>query len=161
MTEDMSTTRILHIDMDNVLVNFQSGLDRVGEDVKAEYGEGEYDNIPGLFDKMDSLAGEADDVAVRLKALLSDEMVSDVQGAAGGARRLLDQNVELGPIDMPKLSGRRVGLFRQVGLEERLAQRVVVREDARLLVAEPDDDGAGQRREVDHAGRGEALLRVP
>jgi phospholipid/cholesterol/gamma-HCH transport system substrate-binding protein len=45
----------------------------------------------GLFDKMDSLAGEADDVAVRLKALLSDEMVSDVQGAAGGARRLLDQ----------------------------------------------------------------------
>jgi phospholipid/cholesterol/gamma-HCH transport system substrate-binding protein len=45
----------------------------------------------GLFDKMDSLAGEADDVAARLKALLSEEMVSDLQGTAGGARRLLDQ----------------------------------------------------------------------
>jgi len=45
----------------------------------------------GLFDKMDSLAGEADDVAGRLKALLSDQMVSDMQGSATEARRLLEQ----------------------------------------------------------------------
>jgi len=45
----------------------------------------------GLFDKMDSLAGEADDVAGRLKALLSEQMVSDVQGSATEARRLLEQ----------------------------------------------------------------------
>jgi phospholipid/cholesterol/gamma-HCH transport system substrate-binding protein len=45
----------------------------------------------GLFDKMDSLAGEADDVAGRLKALLSDAMVSDLQGTASGARQLVEQ----------------------------------------------------------------------
>lgn len=45
----------------------------------------------GLFDKMDSLAGEADDVAGRLKKLLSEQMVSDLQGSAGEARRLLEQ----------------------------------------------------------------------
>jgi len=45
----------------------------------------------GLFDKMDSLAGEADEVAGRLKVLLSDQMVSDVQGSATEARRLLEQ----------------------------------------------------------------------
>jgi phospholipid/cholesterol/gamma-HCH transport system substrate-binding protein len=45
----------------------------------------------GLFDKMDSLAGEADDVAARLKALLSDEMVSNLHGTAGEARQLLEQ----------------------------------------------------------------------
>jgi phospholipid/cholesterol/gamma-HCH transport system substrate-binding protein len=45
----------------------------------------------GLFDKMDSLAGEADDVAARLKELLSDEMVNDLHGTAGEARHLLEQ----------------------------------------------------------------------
>jgi phospholipid/cholesterol/gamma-HCH transport system substrate-binding protein len=45
----------------------------------------------GLFDKMDSLAGEADDVAGRLKELLSTQMVSDLQGSAGQARELLGQ----------------------------------------------------------------------
>ena len=45
----------------------------------------------GLFDKMDSLAGEADDVAARLKTLLSEQMVSDLQGSAGEARQLLEQ----------------------------------------------------------------------
>jgi phospholipid/cholesterol/gamma-HCH transport system substrate-binding protein len=43
----------------------------------------------GLFDKMDSLAGEADDVAARVKTLLSEEMVGDLQGSASEARQLL------------------------------------------------------------------------
>jgi phospholipid/cholesterol/gamma-HCH transport system substrate-binding protein len=43
----------------------------------------------GLFDKMDSLAGEADDVAARVKALLSEQMVDDLQGSAAEARQLL------------------------------------------------------------------------
>jgi phospholipid/cholesterol/gamma-HCH transport system substrate-binding protein len=43
----------------------------------------------GLFDKMDSLAGEADDVAARVKALLSEDMVGDLQGSASEARQLL------------------------------------------------------------------------
>ncbi len=34
------------IDMDNVLVDFQSGLDQVSEEVKAEYA-GRLDEIPG------------------------------------------------------------------------------------------------------------------
>jgi phospholipid/cholesterol/gamma-HCH transport system substrate-binding protein len=45
----------------------------------------------GLFDKMDSLAGEADVIANRVKKLLSEQMVSDLQGSAGEARRLLEQ----------------------------------------------------------------------
>jgi phospholipid/cholesterol/gamma-HCH transport system substrate-binding protein len=45
----------------------------------------------GLFDKVDSLAGEAENVAGRLKNLLSPDMVSDVHGSAVEARRLLGQ----------------------------------------------------------------------
>ena len=43
----------------------------------------------GLFDKMDALAGEADKVAKRVQGLLSDEMVSDMQGSAKGTRESL------------------------------------------------------------------------
>ncbi len=45
----------------------------------------------GLFDKMDSLAGEADDVVERLRVLLSDQMISDLHGSADEARHLLEQ----------------------------------------------------------------------
>ncbi len=45
----------------------------------------------GLFDKMDSLAGDADDVAARVKTLLSEEMVGDLQGSAKEARQLLER----------------------------------------------------------------------
>jgi phospholipid/cholesterol/gamma-HCH transport system substrate-binding protein len=45
---------------------------------------------PGLFDKMDALAGEADKVARRVQGLLSDEMVKDLQGGALGARQSLE-----------------------------------------------------------------------
>ena len=44
------------IDMDNVLVDFQSGLDQVSENVKAEYA-GRLDEIPGLFAKMKPMVG--------------------------------------------------------------------------------------------------------
>ena len=44
------------IDMDNVLVDFQSGLDQVSEEVKAEYA-GRLDEIPGLFGKMKPMEG--------------------------------------------------------------------------------------------------------
>ena len=44
------------IDMDNVLVDFQSGLDQVSEKVKAEYA-GRLDEIPGLFAKMKPMEG--------------------------------------------------------------------------------------------------------
>lgn len=53
------------------------------------------DKIPGasgigLFDKMDTLAGEADKVAIKVQGLLSDEMVQDLQGGAKDARRSLE-----------------------------------------------------------------------
>ena len=44
------------IDMDNVLVDFQSGLDQVSEEKKAEYA-GRLDEIPGLFALMKPMPG--------------------------------------------------------------------------------------------------------
>ena len=44
------------IDMDNVLVDFQSGLDQVSEEIKSEYA-GRLDEIPGLFAKMKPMEG--------------------------------------------------------------------------------------------------------
>ena len=49
------------IDMDNVLVDFQSGLDQVSEEIKAEYA-GRLDEIPGLFGKMKPMPGAIDAV---------------------------------------------------------------------------------------------------
>lgn len=54
------------------------------------------DQIPGasgigLFDKMDTLAGEADKVAQKVQVLLSDETVKDLQAGASGARESLQQ----------------------------------------------------------------------
>ncbi|HYN03101.1 MAG TPA: MlaD family protein, partial [Vicinamibacteria bacterium] len=53
------------------------------------------DRIPGasgigLFDKMDTLAGEADKVAAKVQNLLSDETVKDLQSGAAGARQSLE-----------------------------------------------------------------------
>jgi hypothetical protein len=44
------------VDMDNVLVDFQSGLDQVSEDVKAAYA-GRPDEIPGMFGLMKPMPG--------------------------------------------------------------------------------------------------------
>lgn len=49
--------------MDNVLVDFQSGLDRIDEDIKKQYwakgpdDKDRLDEIPGLFGKMDPMPG--------------------------------------------------------------------------------------------------------
>jgi phospholipid/cholesterol/gamma-HCH transport system substrate-binding protein len=47
------------------------------------------ENGPGLFDRMDTLAGEAGKVAVKMQDLLSGRMVNDVHGSAADARRSL------------------------------------------------------------------------
>ena len=54
--------KIVYVDMDNVLVDFKSGLDRVPEEVKAEYANDgkdkpHYDDIPGIFSLMDPMPG--------------------------------------------------------------------------------------------------------
>ena len=50
------TKKILYFDMDNVLVNFQSGLDQLSEEVLQRY-EGQLDNIPNVFSLMKPLDG--------------------------------------------------------------------------------------------------------
>ena len=58
---------ILYFDMDNVLVNFKSGLDQVSDDVKAQYaddgkGKPHYDDIPGIFALMKPVDGAVEAV---------------------------------------------------------------------------------------------------
>ena len=53
----------LFFDMDNVLVDFQSGLDKIDEETKNQYRAKEagdkdrLDEIPGLFGKMEPMHG--------------------------------------------------------------------------------------------------------
>lgn len=52
-------SNILYVDMDNVLVDFKSGIERVSEDMLARY-EGDYDEIPSIFALMDPVEGAVD-----------------------------------------------------------------------------------------------------
>ena len=56
-----SKKKILYIDMDNVLVNFQSGIDKLNEKTKAEYA-GHLDDVPGIFALMDPMPGAVEAV---------------------------------------------------------------------------------------------------
>jgi 5'(3')-deoxyribonucleotidase len=47
----MIKKKIVYFDMDNVLVNFQSGIDQTPIEVRKRY-EGELDNVPGIFSLM-------------------------------------------------------------------------------------------------------------
>ena len=59
----MKMKKRLFFDMDNVLVDFQSGLDKIDEETKSLYrakGPGDkdrLDEIPGLFGKMEPMPG--------------------------------------------------------------------------------------------------------
>ena len=48
--------KILYFDMDNVLVNFQSGIDQLSDDTLSEY-EDRLDEVPGIFSLMKPLDG--------------------------------------------------------------------------------------------------------
>ena len=48
--------KILYFDMDNVLVDFSSGIARLSEEIKKEY-DGRLDEVPGIFSLMDPLPG--------------------------------------------------------------------------------------------------------
>lgn len=48
--------KIVYVDMDGVLVDFNSGVRKFGPDVLASY-DGQYDNIPHIFSKMDPMPG--------------------------------------------------------------------------------------------------------
>lgn len=56
---------LLFIDMDNVLVDFKSGLEKVSEEIKQQYecdekGKPHYDDIPGIFALMEPMPGAID-----------------------------------------------------------------------------------------------------
>ena len=57
----MTNKKILYFDMDNVLVDFQSGIDRLSEETQKEY-KGRLDEVPGIFSLMKPLAGAVDAV---------------------------------------------------------------------------------------------------
>ena len=48
--------RRLYFDMDNVLVDFSTGIAKLSDDVKAEY-EGRFDEVPGIFSLMEPMTG--------------------------------------------------------------------------------------------------------
>jgi 5'(3')-deoxyribonucleotidase len=62
----MNSKKILYIDMDNVLVDFASGIARLSEETKREY-EGRLDDVPGIFSLMEPMPG-----AVEAVKLLSE-----------------------------------------------------------------------------------------
>nr|DAY41538.1 MAG TPA: hypothetical protein [Caudoviricetes sp.] len=53
--------KVVYVDMDNVLVNFQSGIDLLPENVKAEY-KGRYDEVEGIFSLMEPVSGAIESV---------------------------------------------------------------------------------------------------
>lgn len=60
-TESSTRRKRLYFDMDNVLVDFKSGLALQSEQTLKEY-EGRYDEIPGLFGLMQPMLGAIDAV---------------------------------------------------------------------------------------------------
>lgn len=48
------SSKILYIDMDNVLVDFKTGINRIPESLREEY-KGNLDDVPGIFSLMDPM----------------------------------------------------------------------------------------------------------
>ena len=48
--------KILYVDMDNVLVDFPSGISKISKALKSEY-EDRLDEVPGIFSLMEPLKG--------------------------------------------------------------------------------------------------------
>ena len=48
--------KILYVDMDNVLVDFPSGISKISEQLQSQY-EDRLDEVPNIFSLMDPLEG--------------------------------------------------------------------------------------------------------
>ncbi|MDR0541491.1 MAG: hypothetical protein LBH19_04685 [Dysgonamonadaceae bacterium] len=57
----MDKKKILYFDMDNVLVDFRSGIDRLSKEIQCEY-EGRLDEVPGIFSLMEPMSGAVEAV---------------------------------------------------------------------------------------------------
>ena len=51
--------KILYVDMDNVLVDFPSGISKISKELQSEYKD-RLDEVPGIFSLMDPLKGAID-----------------------------------------------------------------------------------------------------
>ena len=51
--------KILYVDMDNVLVDFPSGISKISKQLQSEY-EDRLDEVPDIFSLMDPLEGAID-----------------------------------------------------------------------------------------------------
>ena len=49
-------TKILYVDMDNVLVDFPSGISKISKQLQSEY-EDRLDEVPGIFSLMEPIKG--------------------------------------------------------------------------------------------------------
>ena len=70
------TQKILYIDMDGVIVDFESAFDRLDPEILEEY-RGREDQIPGLFDLMDPIPG-AIEAVTELSTLFDTYVLSTV-----------------------------------------------------------------------------------
>ncbi len=59
MEELISTKKVLYVDMDNVLVDFPSGIARLSTEDRQTY-EADLDEAPGIFALMDPIDGAID-----------------------------------------------------------------------------------------------------
>tara|TARA_B100000035_G_C20634582_1_gene393920 strand:+ start:86 stop:523 length:438 start_codon:yes stop_codon:yes gene_type:complete len=48
--------KTLYVDMDNVIVDFKTGIEKISEEEKVKY-EGRYDEVPRIFSLMDPMEG--------------------------------------------------------------------------------------------------------
>ncbi len=48
--------KVLYVDMDNVLVDFKTGIEKLDETTFNEF-EGRYDEVPGIFGMMEPMSG--------------------------------------------------------------------------------------------------------
>ena len=68
------TSKILYIDMDNVLVDFPTGIARLPPNVLTQY-EGHLDDVPGIFSLMDPVESAIESYA-RLSAVFDTYILS-------------------------------------------------------------------------------------
>ncbi len=53
--------KIVYVDLDGVVVDFQSGIDQLDEQTKKIF-EGQYDDVPNIYSRMEPIAGAVDAV---------------------------------------------------------------------------------------------------
>lgn len=53
--KENKTKQVVYVDMDSVLVNFKSGIDKISKDDFTKYGPDDFDEVPGIFSLMEPI----------------------------------------------------------------------------------------------------------